>query len=281
MGGTNTGKSVLTKALQLACGDYVGGFNAENMAYRNTSNDEAQIMRWVMLLKYKRIIISNEMKSTCELNGNFIKKLSNGGSDMLVGRSHSGNEETFTPHFLPIVLANDLPKITPYDDAVDNRVRVISYTKQFVDEPDNEYELKKDDSIKDELKSEVFQRCLVGILIQQYLIMTEKGECNEPDEVKQAKKNWIGERVSGGFLQLFLGDYTITNDKNDYVESSEIEHWVEKKKLGISMKKFGMEMKKYLLVKKFEKVENKLKKRDGKPKVVWFGIKFNEEIEEV
>lgn len=281
LGGTNTGKSVLTKALQLACGDYVGGFNAENMAYRNTSNDEAQIMRWVMLLKYKRIIISNEMKSTCELNGNFIKKLSNGGSDMLVGRSHSGNEETFTPHFLPIVLANDLPKITPYDDAIDNRVRVISYTKQFVDEPDNEYELKKDDSIKDELKSEVFQRCLVGILIQQYLIMTEKGECNEPDEVKQAKKNWIGERVSGGFMQLFLGDYTITNDKNDYVESSEIEHWVEKKKLGISMKKFGMEMKKYLLVKKFEKVENKLKKIDGKPKVVWFGIKFNEEIEEV
>ena len=73
-------------------------------------------------------------------------------------------------------------------------------------------------------------------------------------------QNLIGERVSGGFLQLFLGDYTITNDKNDYVESSEIKHWVEKKKLGISMKKFGMEMKKYLLVKKFEKVENKLKK---------------------
>lgn len=223
LGSTNTGKSVLTKALQLSCGDYVGGFNAENMAYRNTNCDEAQIMRWVMLLKYKRIIISNEMKSTCELNGNFIKKASNGGSDMLVARSHCGNEESFTPHFLPIVLANDLPKIKPYDDAVDARVRVISYTKEFVDEPNNEFELKKDDNVKIEIKSLLFQRCLVGIFIQGYLDKTRNGLCVEPDAVRQAKKNWIGELVVGGFIPLFLEDFEITNNKNDYVESGVIE----------------------------------------------------------
>jgi phage/plasmid-associated DNA primase len=75
LGDTDCGKSTLTTAITLSCGDYVGSFNAENLAYRNTSNDEAQIMRWAMLLRYKRFIFSNEMKSTSELNGNIIKKI--------------------------------------------------------------------------------------------------------------------------------------------------------------------------------------------------------------
>jgi len=66
LGWTNIGKSILTTAVTLSCGDYIGSFNAENLAYRNTSNDEAQIMRWAMLLRFKRIIFSNEMKSTTE-----------------------------------------------------------------------------------------------------------------------------------------------------------------------------------------------------------------------
>ena len=42
---------------------------------------------------------------------------------------------------LSICFANDLPRIKPYDNAVDNRVRVISYAKKFVDEPTNDNEL--------------------------------------------------------------------------------------------------------------------------------------------
>jgi hypothetical protein len=66
----NTGKDVLSNALQLACDGYADSFSPENVTYRNTSNDEAQMLRWTILLQYKRIIISNEFKSTTELNGN-------------------------------------------------------------------------------------------------------------------------------------------------------------------------------------------------------------------
>jgi hypothetical protein len=45
LGKSNTGKDVLSNALQLACDGYADSFNAENVAYRNTSNDEAQILR--------------------------------------------------------------------------------------------------------------------------------------------------------------------------------------------------------------------------------------------
>lgn len=273
LGATNTGKSILTKGLQLSLGDYVDGFNAENLAYRNSSADEAQQNRWAMLLRNKRIILSNEIKSNCELNGNSIKKISNGGSDILIGRGHSGNETGFTPHFLPVIFANDLPKITPYDDAVDTRVRVVSYVKQFVDEPSNEMELKKDDNIKAELETLNFQRCMVGLLILQHLEFTDNGALIEPDEVKQAKRDWIGEEVIGGFLTNFLNDFEITNDEDDYILSGNIDEWIKEGKYGISMKKFGMEMKKYLLLKKYDKVCNKVKRIDGKGKQVWIGLK--------
>ena len=95
-----------------------------------------------MLIKNKRIINSNEIKSTIELNGNMIKKISSGG-DTNVGRNHCQAEEEFVMIPLAICLANDLSPIKPYDDAVESRIRVVSYTKQYVDEPSNEFELKK------------------------------------------------------------------------------------------------------------------------------------------
>ena len=158
IGDTNCGKGVITSATSLSIGDYFGSFNAESIAHRETSQDEAQIMRWVMLLRYKRIIISNEMKSGITLNGNFIKKIASGG-DPLIGRTHCKEETEFNTHFLPIVLDNDMSKITPYDDAVDTRVRCLSFNKSFVDrEPENELELKMDLNIKEELKGLRFQR---------------------------------------------------------------------------------------------------------------------------
>ena len=59
LGGTNRGKSTITTACTSSLGDYVGSFNAENLAYRKSSQDEAQIMRWALLLRHKRIIFSN------------------------------------------------------------------------------------------------------------------------------------------------------------------------------------------------------------------------------
>ena len=82
-------------------------------------------MRWVLLQRPSRIIFSNEIKDGVCLNGNFIKKLSSGG-DVLSARMLYQNEQSFIPQFLTILMANDISQIKPYDDAVDNRVRIIN-----------------------------------------------------------------------------------------------------------------------------------------------------------
>lgn len=235
LGGTNSGKTTLTNAVTLSCGDYVGCYNAENLAYRNTSNDEAQIMRWAMLLKFKRIIFSNEMKSTAEINGDMLKKISSGG-DTLIGRNHCSQEEEFITHFLPICLANDVPNIKPYDDAVDSRLRVVSYKKSYVTEPTNELELLADPNIEYEIKTLKFQKTFVGLLIYYY---TFHYNTPEPIEVMNSKKDWISNDKN--VIDSYTYDFEIKNNNNHFVTSKAIEDWINGKKLGISMKKFGME----------------------------------------
>ena len=159
----------------------------------------------VLLLSFKRIIISNEMKSTTTLNGNMIKKVSSGGDEQ-TGRLHCGNEQEFLTHFLPICLANDVPTIKPYDCAVDNRLRVISYKKRFVSDPENDDELQKDDNIYNELKTKRFQRVFIGMLIKSYMKYQENGEPEEPEEVIKAKDEWIETDFFANILLLeFIG----------------------------------------------------------------------------
>ena len=167
LGGTNRGKSTVTTACLSSFGDYAGSFNAENLAYRNSNQDEAQIMRWALLLQHKRIIFSNEMKSTVELNGNMIKKISLGG-DRIIGRKHCQEETSFVCNFLAVCMSNDLNNIKPYDEAVSKRVRIIPYEKEFVDEPMNEMELKKDPNLENEMKSDLFKQVFVLMVIKRY-----------------------------------------------------------------------------------------------------------------
>ena len=99
----------------------------------------------------------------------------------------------------------------------------------------------------------------------------------EPPEVIQAKKEWLGDDI--GCLPVFQEEYEITDDINDYVMSSEIQEWLEEKKIGITMKKFGMEIKRYIVKNNLKNVRPDLKKVCGINKQVWFGIKYISENE--
>jgi hypothetical protein len=282
IGDTNCGKGVITTGVSLSLGDYFGPFNAESLAHRESSQDEAQIMRWVLLLRYKRIIISNEMKSGITLNGNFIKKICSGG-DTLIGRTHCKEETEFNTHFLPIILDNDMNKITPYDNAINDRVRCLIFPKQFVDtEPQNQFELKMDLNIKEELKTLRFQKCFVGMLLYAHLnYCNNNKQEQEPDAVRNSKKDLVETTTDINWISGFLRDYEITNNVDDYIVSSSIELWIKDKQLNISMVKFSRDIKKYNTIKKLDNVNNIYKKIGKKTIRCWVGIKqIDDEVEE-
>ena len=274
IGPTNSGKSTLVKACELSFGEYIGNFNAESIAYRDNSADEASAMRWVLLLQSKRIIFSNEIKANVELDGNCIKKLSSGG-DKIIGRKHYQSENPFKPHFLACVMSNDLNKINPYDDAVDDRVRVISYEKSFVNNPSNEYELQKDVGLDDEMQTPEFQRVFMMLLINRYLEFNKAGRVDyEPEAVKTGKHEWIGLPTDTDFISKFKVRFNITNNPDDFVRFTEIEAWVSSMKLGITVFKFLNELKKHCKLNNLEHVTRRVKKFKGsrESSAAWFGI---------
>lgn len=275
LGYGNTGKSTLTKAIIGSCGGYAETFNANNLAHKQTGQDQAQQNRWIMLKRFKRIILSNEINTEITLNGNAIKALSSGGDEM-EGRSHGEVERSFSIQFLTVIFANDLPDIKPYDKPLDQRVKVVSYTKQYVEEePTNEMELSKDATINVEVDTLKFKEAFIRLLIHKYLDGRDGRFNTDPNGVVSAKKDWIGEDAN--YLYKFLEDYKITDNPDDYVVSSDIKSWLTANKLGISMKRFGMDMKLYSTQNKLKSILSKGKKIRGKTLQVWTGIKRIEE----
>lgn len=272
LGETNAGKSTYVNATLNTFGDYIGTFNGENLCIKNSSADEAQLMRWAYLLKYKRIIFSNEMKNESILSGNMMKKVSSGG-DTLVGRIHGGEEKPFIPHFNVYCNANDLLEIKPFDSAINDRLNIISYKKKYVDNPSNEFELQKDHNLEEELKSHKFIEAFQFILFDSYLKYVKNGKKEYiPDAVKNCKTEWVGDEAENTTINKFLESYEITNNVEHFTKSADIDLWIKENKLNISITKFSMELKKYCSIKKFSNIESKNKKMAGKVIKVWVGI---------
>ena len=198
-----------------------------------------------------------------------MKKIS--GGDMITGRNHREGETDFKPQFLAILFANDIPKISGIDEdnAINDRLKVISYTKKYVDEPTNEFELLKDHNINNEMESEKFKEAFNFIIFDAYKkYMKNKDLDIEPEQVKFIKTEWVGDGGSNKTISTFLESFEITDKPEDYVLSAYIELWLKDNNMNITIKKFAMELKKYCSIHKYGNVESKGKKLNKKNKQV-------------
>jgi len=272
IGPSNTGKSMLTFALNATCCGYFGGWSAGNLVYKQSSQDEGQQLRWLYLLRTKRIIISNEMKSTLPIDSNALKRVSNGGHDPVIGRVHQGNETSFKFGGLAILFAQDLPKIIPVDDAVSGRVRAIPYSKVYVDEPSNELELKKDPKLETEIPTLPFKMAFLQLMFQTYLEFYQGGQVDvELDEIKQAVLDVVGTETN--IMDAFKNQYEITNNPDDFITSSTIQQWLTDSKKGVSITKLGLELNRYAKIHKLDHLYHKDKKINKKTMRCWFGVR--------
>lgn len=280
VGAGNTGKSIMGSVVKASCDGYFGAYNGVNLKYKTNVNDEAQALRWYMLLQTKRIIMSSEIAMGTDIDGNMLKKVSNGGLDTIIGRGHSGNETPFMSAAFAVLFANDIDNIKPIDDAVRNRLVCIDYKKVCVDEVVNpEFEMKIDEGLKDEIETPRFKNAFMWLLINSYKkfhIDNDRVD-KQPEGCHKAFKTIIGD--SGDDITTkFLKDFEITGKADDFLQSSAIETWL--KGSGISIKKFSAEFNKYLIINKVEGVINKAKKIGGKSKCGWYGISEPSGIEE-
>lgn len=280
VGSGDTGKSLLNSVCKNACGGYFGAFNGANIKYKAiANNDDAQALRWLLLLRWKRIGISSELPMGFPIDGNMIKKLSNGGLDPLTARMHGGNEMEFMSAMFPILFANDIDQIKPMDDAIKNRLVCVNYEKVFVDEPTNQFQLKKDANLAEEIQTLRFKNAFIWCLINAYRkFHVEKKRLDiKPPGLEVAFSAIVGDD-GDDLITKFLKDFEVTNVKTDFIRASQVEEWL--KGTQISSKKFGAEMKKYAVLKNLENVIADVKKI-GKTIRIWRGLRrLVEEVDE-
>jgi hypothetical protein len=151
---------------------------------------------------------------------------------------------------------------------------VFSFNKTFVDHPTNEYELTKDPNLDDEINTIEFKRAFSQLLFDRYYKFISSKETEIiPEEVKNSKKDWVGDESETNFIEKLKLDYEFTNNIDNFVTSAQISGWISDQKLGITMKKFSIEMKRYCEIKKLDKIESVQKKINGKNIKIWLGIK--------
>lgn len=229
-GKTNSGKSTFIEMLEIAFGNYIGNFNGESFAHTSSkdSKDPAALLRWALLTRFCRILLSSEINMKKELDGNSIKKHSSGG-DTLIGRTHSGEETRFKPHYTCFGMFNDIPKITPMDQAIQGRLEYIEFPHVFTDEDNKKekYYRKMNSDLKDIIQTEDFVQGFIHIILEGYKEYSVK----MPIFDKDIKDRWTEDnKQSVEIIDLIKERYEITEDEKDTITIAEIKRFKESHK---------------------------------------------------
>jgi phage/plasmid-associated DNA primase len=212
--------------LKNAFGGYIGTFNAESLSVgsKGDTKDEAAKMRHALLLRFCRILCSNEVKMDRDLDGNAVKKFASGG-DQLVGRTHGGGgkdvglEVPFTPHFTPFCMLNDIPNITPMDPGVINRATYIEFSFVFVKVEDVErapHYKALDPELDKIIKTKSFIEGFIHILLDGYKDYLKNGM---PEFDEEVKDKWTeGNKQGNKVIDAINIMFDITNNDEDTVD---------------------------------------------------------------
>ena len=268
IGERNCGKGVLTMLFQHCFQEYVQTTAANNFIAKRGSSDDAFDKKWLVSLDKARAVFTNEVNMSdnerkTTLNGVMIKEISSGG-DELSARALNQNIVKFRLQCQFVVMCNDLPEPNP-KDALSSCKR-FHMESQFVDgEPKQNCivkEYKKDDSIKDYVKSEKAVRAFTHILLKQY----SKTKPKDPDQIKEASQDDIEESELSKFKEL----YNFTNKKGDFITVSKFNYVLESNLPSLTTKKAKHWLKKMGIKATQQKVEEGGETKNTK---VYCGIK--------
>jgi hypothetical protein len=149
VGPTNTGKGVMSKALEQTFKGFIGNYQGDFFkVQKHTSQDAAKQLSWIQAICNTRLAVSNEPGVDSVYNGVLMKIVASGG-DTITTRTNFKDEQNVINRATMLLYCNDLPKIYPLDAAVTNRLVIIEYKLSFVESPSLPHERQVNPHIKD------------------------------------------------------------------------------------------------------------------------------------
>lgn len=223
-GSRNSGKGVIMKLLENAFKIYVGSFNSGVLVKKgNENNDEAKNLSWVVKIRNKRIILSNEIDEGAILWGKMLKKIASGG-DTMVGRTNFKDEIEFIPQFTMFLNLNNIKGVEPVD-ALENceqfycKSKFVS--KEELIEGQNFLKLK-DDNIKT-----LIQQNNIIDAFTIYVLNHFQDDMKAPEIVKLSTQD-IKYDIPLSLEEVVLKHFRYSKNPNDKLYTTEIIEYIEK-----------------------------------------------------
>lgn len=193
------GKGIICHTLREILGVYADEARSE-MFMKGRQKDSGSATPELMALQGKRIVIGSENDRGDALNASFIKRVT--GGDHISGRMLYGNEQSFKPTFVPILLTNYFPHIDTEDQALLTRCLCLSFQRTFVEEPDpeNPFQGKIDTQLESKLRAEY--PAILEWIVQGAILYEQKGRLNVPEFLKATSNSYRESKdILGTFLQ--------------------------------------------------------------------------------
>jgi hypothetical protein len=246
-GSTGTGKGFITDVLLKCCGSYFTTFSSASLAEAARTDDAAKRLSFLKRFAHKRGAIANEMRQKVVIDGELFKSIVSGG-DRITVRSNNVDETEIRIHAVTMFACNDIARINPCDDAVQDRVHgVASPGVQFVTS-DNLVEGDATKKLRDPHALTKFddpevQDAFVHVLIKGFQAFKVRGgDFVAPPPVAAAKKLWFGAEQT---VEAILKErFDFTGRESDCVVAADVLVYVREKGVSISSTKLGLEIKK-------------------------------------
>ena len=245
MGNRNSGKGVLHQLTTTALEGYYSSFDANNLLYeRSSGEDKAKKMYWMLDLQFKRIVISQEikteLKSSVKLDGVLLKKLASGGDVLSARRNFDIYMTEFIITASIMMMFNDMPPVEPAD-ALETCYQYTS-TTQFVTQEElnaksetnsDPLYLKKylvrDDSIKTKCKSVEWGDAYILLLMNSFK--------DQPTPHAPPVDDSENMDLSFKIFESFSFD-----DRNSFTSFADIKKWMDVEGVNATLKKVKTEL---------------------------------------
>lgn len=206
-GDGGNGKSKVVQLFQASFGDYWGVMPCSVLTRKK--NKERVASPELAAMKSKRFVVFQEPESDDEIQIGLMKEMT--GGDQITARPLLKNMIKFKPQFKILLICNKLPHIPATDLGTWRRIRVAHWNSEFVDNPTEPHQFKRDAKLSEKLQK--WKKAFMWYLITVYYpLYREKGLC-EPEHVTIHTKKY--KEVNDMFLKYIEDQLVITGNEND------------------------------------------------------------------
>lgn len=215
-GGGSNGKSKLIDLCAIVFGDYFRTIGVDYLT--KDDNGKERPLPDLVKARWARMLVASEPEEKDRFQVSFMKLIT-GGDEISCRGMYAKHVLKFVPQFKLWIMANDIPKLSKFDQGIERRMRCVYFPTRFVAHPIADNERAIDQTLKQRmLEDEAWRYGFLGLLMEKF------GEGKDrildmPADVRQFTQNYmLANNPVGAWLHSY---YERTGRRDDVVQKTE------------------------------------------------------------